>query len=184
MAANLTEATAEQTQAALKRYGVHRGGRDHPVPWLASMHSRTRERYALRLAAIEDEVEAGELSETERSLAIAILRAERDAELAAKRIEMEGRKSIAKWREAHEYATAANARHAGLLQLWFGDGRGSLQGPVPHKIEQRANGRAARALRRAAVETLTGEQRQAVPTQGAIKEGADPLGGPAGEDLL
>ena len=179
----------ESVALAIERYNVHERGTDPAVQWLSAMRPQARARYAVRLHQLEQQAAEEDWTEMARSLAIAILRGERDAEVTAQRVERIRKvgpiKELPAALEQHEVFAA---RHAGLLAIWFAippDNRTPPpEPPKPQRVEQVANGRAARALRRAAVETLTDEQRQAVPGRQAIKEGADPLGGSAGEDLL
>lgn len=121
MTANLTGTKHEERAAlAVDRYKHAGNGRDHEITWLASMQPAARARYAMRLAATEDELEAAGAPETDRALAIAILIAERDCELSAQRMERARMKHLTAWREPNEHHRAAQDRLASLLLAWYG----------------------------------------------------------------
>ncbi len=173
--------TDEQIERALRRYHIHEKTDDQIVRWLASLRPRARVRYALRHAEMDDRIRETNGTEMDRSLAYAVIRAERDADLAAQRVELARRKGVDVFRKERATADALMDRHARLLGLWFGAGGGAARRAAenPAHRERRAGSRSGRAL----IESmLSDEAGQVIEGSGEAPPGGEPDGGT--DDLI
>lgn len=161
-----------QIERALRRYWAHHATDDQVIRWLGSMRPQTRIRYALRLAALDDQLAAGAGGEIDRSLAYAIVRAERDVDLCAQRVELDRkREGPDGYRRSRQALDAAQDRHTRLLELWWGSGRSTAGAPSARK--QRAGTTRGRAL----IESMLSEE-----ADGETPPGGEPDG--AAEELI